>query len=694
MSSSLTLPLNSASSQPSNLLCTPCQRFIGDILSGNIAVNDLWRQAEQGEPFYSTNHHADTDELQQCSEIFECPVCQLLVSQGSDYDIEGPQDASNYCIMTAELIRSFKFRRIPDFGPIVRDRYFVLVTDYAVEELDQALEDVMSSLKVVTGPNDPELRFDTLHKPDWPLTAPTDMTGICKKVFSSPKSMECLALARRWLATCQKGHLECSRKGSSQLPTRVIDLPPSTSDLQPRLYVTNGENAPYVALSYCWGGEVPSKTTSMNIERYRDALDISELPLTFRDAIFLTRELGFRYLWIDALCIIQDDFNDWEQEAAMMGNVYSGSVFTISALSSQSSLEGFLHERSPEITRTVNIGSHPVTKPEARINLSVRKIKRTHFDYCLSYRGWTLQERLLATALLHYTPEGMIWECRTHCVREHGEGHPTSGMLKALNHFTGISDMDSLWQRVVQDYTTRTLTVEGDKLPAIAGVARYFRNNRSEDDEYLAGIWKDTIPDSLRWIAYEGSMVPQPRGYRAPSWSWAAVNGKVEWLIETNNEILVDDLGFQLLDGEVKDSPPGSMGRVVTGFLDIYGVVRECFFEKQDACNGKLHIDKEQTCICWTDRELSSCDCFALALGLWRFLHGSINHLYQIEDQCRIWYLVLERCDYGPMVSCDTSESEDEIIPDLKFKRLGIAYADFEVLPSLPEHKPTLLRVI
>ena len=171
-----------------------------------------------------------------------------------------------------------------------------------------------------------------------------------------------------------------------------------------------------------------------------------------------------------------------------MGNFYSGSMFTISALSSQSSSEGFLHERSPKITKTVNIGSHPVTKSEARINLSVHKIESTHFDYCLSYRGWTLQERLLATALLHYTPERMIWERRTHCVREHGEGHPTSGMLKALNYFTGISDMDSLWQRVVQDYATRTLTVEGDKLPAIAGVARYFSNSRSEDDEYLAGM--------------------------------------------------------------------------------------------------------------------------------------------------------------------------------------------------------------
>ena len=99
--------------------------------------------------------------------------------------------------MTAELIRLFRFRRISDFGPIVWDRYLVSVTDYAVEELDQALEDVTSSLKVVTGPDDPALRFDTLHKPDWPLTAPTDMTGICKKVFSSPRSMERLALARR-----------------------------------------------------------------------------------------------------------------------------------------------------------------------------------------------------------------------------------------------------------------------------------------------------------------------------------------------------------------------------------------------------------------------------------------------------------------------------------------------------------------
>jgi Heterokaryon incompatibility protein (HET) len=594
--------------------------------------------------------------------------------------------------MTAELERSFKLRRIRELGPIVRDRYFVLARDYAFEELDESQLQTMSSPKAVTGPNDPELRFDTAYKPDWPLTARNDMAGICRNVFSSPMSRGCLEIARRWLGTCQQQHLGCSRKESTPLPTRVIDIGPQGSHSRPHLHVTNSESAPYITLSYCWGGDVPSKTISTNFERYLDGLEISELPKTFKDAILLTRELGFRYLWIDALCIIQDDVGDWEREAAVMGTVYSNSVFTISALSSYTSSEGFLDERPPKTMKSVGIGYHQISESKEWSNLSVRKIERTHFDYCLSYRGWTLQERLLPAAVLHYTPEGMIWECRTHCVWEHGEGHPTSGMLKAMSYFTGVVDMDFLWQRAVQDYSCRALAVEGDKLPAIAGVAQYFKSIRSESDEYLAGIWKDTIPESLRWIAYEGTTVPQPSGYRAPSWSWAAVNGRVEWLIETSNEMPIDDLGFQLLDVEVEVRPPGSMGRVVSGYLDIYGVLRECFLEHQDQWNGKLHVEKEQTCICWTDCEVGSRNCFALALGLWRFLCGGVNHQHQVEDQYRIWYLVVERVSEGHDVSGDTSEDEEDIAPE--FKRLGIAYVDFEDLPSLPELEPTLLRVI
>lgn len=685
-------PVAESPHTPQSLLCSPCQRVIRDILSGNISKNELWRREEQKNVCYVTCHHADTDELQACSNASGCQLCQIFVLQGLNYDIKESHEASRYNIKTADLFRSFSIMRIAELRPSNQDTCFVLATDHAIDEMDDSQPQGRSCSKIVTGPNDPELKFNTVYKPDWPLSACNDMAGICRNVYASPRSRGCLALARRWLATCQNQHLACSTKGSSQLPTRVVDLGPPNLDSTPRLYETNGETAPYVTLSYCWGGNVPSKTISTNLKSYQNGLDTSELPQTFIDAMFLTRELGFRYLWIDALCIVQDDFGDWEREATLMGNIYFNSVFTISALDASKSSEGFLAERPPPTTKSADIGSHYVHETNEWCNLSVRKLKSTHFDYCLSNRGWTLQERLLPPALLHYTPDGMIWECRTHCVWEHGEGHPTTGMLKAMSQFTGIVDMDFLWQRVVQDYSARILTVPSDKLPAIAGVAQYFRSTRSEDDEYLAGIWRDTIPESLRWIVYEGATLPQPSVYRAPSWSWAAVEGRVEWLIETSNEMPIDDLGFQLLDAEVEDSPPRSMGRVVGGHIDVYGMVRECFFDKQDQCEGKLRIEEDHTCVCWTDRELTgSRDCFALALGLWRFLPGVVNYHLGFENRHRIWYLVLERVAQEREISYHEFDGEECI---QEFKRLGIAYLDFEALPSLAELELTAIRLV
>jgi hypothetical protein len=109
----------------------------------------------------------------------------------------------------------------------------------------------------------------------------------------------------------------------------------------------------YAALSHCWGGSLGLTTTKANVRAFRRTLEAEVLPRTFRDAIELTRKLQIDYLWIDALCIIQDSEEDWQAESAMMGYYYRNAHLTISALDASDGSKGFLH--TPRTTPTARV---------------------------------------------------------------------------------------------------------------------------------------------------------------------------------------------------------------------------------------------------------------------------------------------------------------------------------------------------
>jgi hypothetical protein len=148
-------------------------------------------------------------------------------------------------------------------------------------------------------------------------------------------------LARGWINNCQEQHTIISAclpsPNPPYCPNRLIDIgEPILRLVQKSESVDGGEAAKYAALTYCWGKIMPDsgKTTSSNLAIYEKAIDLQQLPTTFRDAIQISRGIGIAYLWIDALCIIQDSREDWEEEAAAMGLVYTIAVVTIAAATS------------------------------------------------------------------------------------------------------------------------------------------------------------------------------------------------------------------------------------------------------------------------------------------------------------------------------------------------------------------------
>ena len=147
---------------------------------------------------------------------------------------------------------------------------------------------------------------------------------------------------RDWLETCSQAHPSC--KGNTEdefLPARLVYLGQNLEDPEPpRLVVTREaiaqspeQSFAYVALSYCWGtalGKTVPKTTKSTLASHTQGLDLKTLPKTFRDAMEVSRRLKCHYIWIDSLCIIQDDTDDFERECSDMHRIYSSAYCTIS----------------------------------------------------------------------------------------------------------------------------------------------------------------------------------------------------------------------------------------------------------------------------------------------------------------------------------------------------------------------------
>jgi Heterokaryon incompatibility protein (HET) len=225
-------------------------------------------------------------------------------------------------------------------------------------------------------------------------------------------------LLREWLKICDESHHDHAlAKEDKPLPTRVLDV---GDDINPdvRLYLPRkaeegkeGERGRYIALSHRWGNgdKKPLCTTKTNLEALRKGIELDQLPKTFQDAVKVTRQLGVRYLWIDSLCIIQDDDDDWICESRKMEAVFASAYCTIAATSAKESTEGFLIPRSVEPPIRLQ------DPDDSQLYAYVSRIDE-NFD-CdleeaeLNQRAWVFQERALSCRTIHFTAGQTYWEC-------------------------------------------------------------------------------------------------------------------------------------------------------------------------------------------------------------------------------------------------------------------------------------------
>ncbi|KAH7399173.1 heterokaryon incompatibility protein-domain-containing protein [Phaeosphaeria sp. MPI-PUGE-AT-0046c] len=356
------------------------------------------------------------------------------------------------------------------------------------------------------------------------------------------RAIDNLEQIKRWMQGCRSNHTHCHSLNSklgpqySKRPTRIVEILPKGIRL--RCDVETIVDFEYLTLSHVWGKN-PSQQLRLSharLDEFKAKIPLDEMPVNFKEAVRITRKTGFKYLWIDSLCILQDSKSDWEAEASKMTTVYANAFCTIA----------FLNE--PDVGF-----DWPREDPRITSPCIVRRNDRTNHDICIGSfltassdegewysRAWTFQEYLLSPRTIFYGRENSKWECRevfadellgtayNFAFRSIGKSHLSiSPPPRMHTNPAWVPAHLNAWRDLVQNYRARRLTVPSDRIMAFAGVAEAF--SLTHGLTYVAGAWAESLTYCMLWRSdYPTNFCTDQSKEQycsrttppVPSWSW------------------------------------------------------------------------------------------------------------------------------------------------------------------------------
>ena len=346
-------------------------------------------------------------------------------------------------------------------------------------------------------------------------------------------------MARWWFQRCKDDHPHCTPVGYSgrKLPKRLLEVGISSNGLTVKVIETQPlQDVEYMTLSHCWGGSLPLRLLTTGLEAFRTSIPLSSLPKTFQDALSVVGWFGIKYLWIDALCIIQDSDDDWAHESGRMRDYYKYSFGTIAATGASNPSEGLFFDRNPAFTPAFRaVLSWEGKEKDVLVTAGGSCLEKLR-EEPLNQRGWFLQERFLSPRILHFGRNHMSWECQTKLSCETWPNIVPAPVYSrssfALNHkWTMSSDYDvrDSWGKLVSTYSRMALTRLSDRCVAFAGIVEEFQ--ATTRDDYVAGMWRRDLEEGLLWRVderrYPKDSPARSQSYLAPSWSWLSLDRAV-----------------------------------------------------------------------------------------------------------------------------------------------------------------------
>ncbi|KPM41007.1 hypothetical protein AK830_g5536 [Neonectria ditissima] len=388
----------------------------------------------------------------------------------------------------------------------------------------------------------------------------------------------CYDWVRQRMAECEENH-GCISATPRSMPTRVLEI--GSDGLRLRVNVVPQK---YATLSHCWGEDQSLfKLTKGNIARLlTTGVRYEDLSKTFKDAAHFSQRLGIQFLWIDSLCIVQDDYQDWQRESSNMASIYTNANIGLFAGNASDGTGGLYFKRyspNPEAydpeTITANndqgeptpmriklkhVVSHDITY-KTRNGFSIRAEPATLINtrpaskQPLYTRGWVFQELILISRAVLFNRHELVWVCnedaKCECGRTSKEDYGSKYLFACApkNPESYCATKGDImwkygmwsWALLTEQYSKLRLAFVKDRLPALSGMAKAFQLTSStemENDVYLAGIWKSMLPEALVWHSIDGPPNRPMHGRRfrrpvrergVPTWSWICSDYTIGW---------------------------------------------------------------------------------------------------------------------------------------------------------------------
>ncbi|KAL7966585.1 heterokaryon incompatibility domain-containing protein [Trichoderma sp. SZMC 28014] len=602
--------MKTAQDFPRLKLCDPCSRLLTEYRDEanpdpNSIRYHMWYEA-RGYEYCRTRR-----ELERAS-VFGCVFCKAVAGRDHRYHRQQEDDSNASDDSEDETGLLFDERRPAWYPPL--DEELGLSIRY--QWVDNVLW-IWSRSGIEWSGGD--LSWAMYATPGDPAASVVHAQALLQDL----ESPESFAEARGWMDECLANHDECPAHLPTDLPTRLIEVSRLGDPESARLCETRGQKGHYCALSYCWGGDQVLKTLRERYDRYQKELPYDQLPQTIKDAFQVTRSMGLKYIWIDAFCIIQDSDEDKQAEMAKMMGIYQKTQFTISVASASAATQGFLQTDYHD--PSIGAFYHPLRVKEDIMGSVIISEGSSSFasvsahQQPINTRGWTLQEALLTPRLLIFTNMHMVWKCQTgyqpdfHATsrdsRERREEDSPWRFWSTLCGylFTPLKELDELagletpqtgkafnalggtyttWHYILNKYSTRQLTVESDRLPAISAIAQAFAAHFKT--EYYAGLWGRFLVHDLMWENWLSN--PNATKSGAPSWSWATMKGELHY--DRGNTDYARAEVVSCKTTPVSDENP--FGAVTGGELVIRGHVNKLWLIGGEPFARKLFDNKDK----------------------------------------------------------------------------------------------------